>query len=175
MTVAAGGSALVLTACGAESDPNADKSDTELLGYIRELQSEIADGWNTDSKGSSKADAETGLSAGSIGQAFAKQSKELLDELDNALADAGSSQPPQATFTQNLDVGSVDGYEPFLIGVVNGVIPSLSSEKLRLLAYRVAAASAGRLAAFNQSEGKDPSPDAFVLGEYPPGFKAVAQ
>lgn len=153
----------MLSACGSDSDPNAGKSDTELLGYIRELQSAIADGY---------AKAPAGLPK-DLAAAFATQSKDLLSQLDKALSDAGSAQPPQATITDNLDVGQVSDLEPFLIGVVNGIVPDLSSNELRLLAYKVGAASAGRMAAFKQAEGKNPSPDAFVLGKYPPGFEGV--
>lgn len=162
---AAGGSAFLLSACGSDADPNADKSDVELLGLIRELQAALADGYDQR-----PADAPPGQ----VSKAFAPQTKALLGELDKAISDLGASQPPDATFSANLDVGSVADYEPLLIGVTNAVVPDLGTDALRQLAYRVTAAAAGRIAATAQIAGEDPAPEAFVLGELPPGFEGVS-
>jgi hypothetical protein len=157
---ATGGSALFLAACGVDADPYESASDTTLLGYIRELQSSLADGYDSASRDLPK----------DLASAFADQAKATLAEIDKALSELGSKTPPQGTFSAALDVGSVGDYEPFLIGVANAVVPDLSTQELRQIAYKAAAAAAARMALVASDAGKEPAPEAFVLGDTPPGF-----
>lgn len=170
--VLAGGSAMVLGACGDSTTPNvvtgpdeSDEADVEILNGLLDLELRAVAGYK----------AAAGRMRGrvlDIGKRFLEQEQEHADGLATAITDAGG-KPNRAKSaydfpgmrTQTAALRFAVDLENTAIAAYIDALPKLTQGDLRATAAAIITNEAEHVAVLLDALGMDPAPSAFVTGE----------